>query len=1325
MNRLIKLLAVVVGAVQLCSGSPAKPLDNNRLRLVPLLTDGLIQDIQESPDGTRLLTHDRGYAPRLWDPRSMRILGFLSHDTREVSQAEMSKSGRIIVTSSFEEVKVWDAKTARLITSFNDNRRDGFGANRFAISSDDNLIALSEEGSDNGAIWLGKAPDYKFERVPNFTGNLFAYDAQFSPDNTKIAIVSGGDQEVVTYDLITKSTKLIAGDPKGHSFVQWSPDSKQLLLTGVSNEALLCEYSTGKIVGKFPHFIGDRGALANTLMAAIFVGPNLSQFVVCGENGVMSLYDRNSLNKVRELTGYSRPIREIRKSPDGLRIATYEDNDFANYDPLKIWDVTTGKEFPFERAGGPTAGAFNADGTSFWVGYRDGSIAKHSLTDGSTDRTVVSALQPLQRIQFFGQTGRVGVSTKFNPTNFFVFDSRKLDLATIYSAGEQTLANSPNGEYALSPGYSTDEEGNPTKRLACWQLSTQKPVTIFNPNAIGNVWLADNTFLVWTEKAIFHYNPANASDEQFLGVRYESAEAIRWVKPSADGKVILVAYQSSTSNQFNVQVVNIPSGELGATLGTPTENVPDNWAIAANQPLLFVNDQSTFAFNSKTGESLWNLKNRYIETAFNQYSLDGSKIYYLSGSTFRIVDPNTGKIVSEANAEGIGEGVINSSIAPDLNLIAFHQFNLINFFDSNTGKHIRTIKRPGSVTSIEFIQGQNRILIADSLQQVSIWDTQEIISKANPEPLGSLVIMDDSMDGKPPSWLVMDRDGRYDANDPNQVLGANYVLEWEGGLQPILVSQLKSLFYEPGLFAKLAGYDPDHVRPVPDRNQLKLFPEIAIEKSQNDPNRLNISLTERDGGGIGKTEILLNGKLVQTANRTGYISLKISDFQQFLLPSSQLQTGRGNTFSIVAYNAKGDLASLPESIDVGVPEGLKTPEVNIYALFVGVGDYVGASRDLTAPPYDAQALERAIRKSGERLLPNRVNITTLTTASAKSDPKNPNPSREAILAWFESTAQKATSSDIILVFFAGHGTSQIGDQSGYFFLTAGADPSSVTKSILGVHTISGEDLKTALAKIPAAKQVIILDTCHSGAAAGSLVQDRSVSGDYVRAYEAIRESSGTWLLAGSAADQLSYESRAVDHGLLTYSLLEAIDQVAPEALRGTPSGEYFLDVERWLSYAAARVETLRNEVGISGVQKPELKRSNYNQSFDIGVTRPQFRGEIALTPPKPIVLLGTFDEDGEDKLGLESALAKALENEPGYKLWLNVAKHPRTYRIAGQYTREDGKLKVRLFIQLYSADLQRNNLKVIPLEGPENDLQGMVDQIRKTVAQELAALKSN
>ena len=587
----------------------------------------------------------------------------------------------------------------------------------------------------------------------------------------------------------------------------------------------------------------------------------------------------------------------------------------------------------------------------------------------------------------------------------------------------------------------------------------------------------------------------------------------------------------------------------------------------------------------------------------------------------------------------------------------------------------------------------SNIMTVDPSGGISMWEARPSSTTAiakNGDDLQRLVSFYYTNLGE---YLIMDPQGRYDANDPAKVTCASYVLEWTGGLEPVAVAQLKQQFYEPGLLAKASGADKDPVRKVPDRSDLHLFPTITVKAAKNQT--YDISLGERDNGGVGKVEVFLNGKLVSQKEGVGFFSFDVSANEQYLLPQTQLPAGSGNILSVRASNENGDLTSTPTVLDIGIPEGLKTPNIKLYALCVGTADYAGTAGDLNAPAADARALSAALSDVGQRLLPGHIEVQTLTTG-----PGGTPPTRAAICQWFAETAKKATSSDIVFVFLSGHGTSKIAEIRDYFYLTMESDPSDLNALSASTGAISGTDLKRMLAAIPASKQVVVLDTCHSGAAAKSLMAaSKSVSGDYQRAYESIRETTGTWMLAGSAADQLSYESTSVDHGLLTYALLEAIDKATAEGLRQGSDNQLFLDVDRWLNYAAGRVESLRNEIGLAGIQKPEFKRSSTGSSFDMGVVDASKHGFLGLRAPRPIVIMGTFQKDEEDPIGLEKAVLPALKESQLFKLWTDVAKHPNVFRVAGTYTVSGDKVAVKVFVQKFDAEENRQTLETFVVDG--------------------------
>src|SRR5206468_3678717 len=88
--------------------------------------------------------------------------------------------------------------------------------------------------------------------------------------------------------------------------------------------------------------------------------------------------------------------------------------------------------------------------------------------------------------------------------------------------------------------------------------------------------------------------------------------------------------------------------------------------------------------------------------------------------------------------------------------------------------------------------------------------------------------------------------------------------------------------------------------------------------------------------------------------------------------------------------------------------------------------------------------------------------------------------------------------------------------------------------------ISTEELDNWMRKIKAQKQLLILDACNSGQAVTNLqelIGKREIPSDQKRALERLKDRTGTFILAASAANQSAYETSLYNQGLLTYSLL--------------------------------------------------------------------------------------------------------------------------------------------------------------------------------------------
>ncbi|MFQ3587370.1 MAG: caspase family protein [Fimbriimonadaceae bacterium] len=1269
-----------------------------RVRIVPQTSNFRLEDIEENLGRTRLLTHDRGYAPYLWDRQTRRLLRILSGNRGPVHTATFSADGTAILTASQADVRVWDSRRARERWEF-----DGRGLEpaegsltAAAISPDGRTAVVATEAG--GVLRLRPAGGADESRVEVRSVGGHAGPVRgiaFSADGRQVATCSE-DGSVAVWEVESWTIrKKIDGRSGSVFWVSFSGDGGKILASGPEIGAAAFAVADGRLLFRKPHHIGSKGFMRNTLMGALWIGAKQDEVVYAEESGDLVVVDGETGAERRRLRGHDGSLREIRKTRDGRRLATY-----GNDNRLIVWDAVSGTHLPFTRVNDlPTAGSFSQDGRYFLVGYASGAIREHDLQSGAVEGQVFGSVSPMYGASLYETPMGLGLHLQHGSVQSWAMAGQ---LPNTLERFETTSAGSGPNAPSVSP------DG----RRLLMRTARNRELHLFD-TATGK-WLAGwrtVTAWAWSPEGD-RYAVAFADGDVYVCRSDTGAAEYRWTF-DVDGGMKRIAFVPGGTT-----VVSTDSGtDLFAWDYTESGKMR---AIARLDPklegevgLYVVPDGSQVVLMTSMGAAFVDLAKaeptKLVRTGADTLepatlwgtSRDGKRLFFGTDDDRYVLDLEVGEIVFRKRSPRGVAGEANG-LSPDGKRVALMTANAVEVYDivegRPEGRLVGRLELSDAVRQVSFSPDGSRILASSPLDGMTIWDARETAS-GDFRRLGCLIAMRDG------GWLAMDESGRFDASDPADVRGAAFVLEWSEGLEAVDFAQLKSLFYEPGLLGKLLGADPTPVRAVPDLSAIRLYPSITLTPHEGNPMQVDVALEERDEGGIGQIRVSLNGKVVETRRRAGFFTVDLSTRTAFLLPETHLPPGRGNVLSVTATNGRGDLVSPPAVIDLGVPAGLRAPDVRLFALAVGVGDYAGDSGDLLAPSRDAAAIGEALSKVGERLLPGRIDLTVMTTApNVETRPTRPN-----IRRWFEQVAEKATSADIVFVFLAGHGTSAIGDQKGYFFLTQEANPSEIGPAIVSTGTVSAEDLKAWLAAIPANKQVVILDTCHSGAAADRLVGDsRSLSGDYQRAWEAIRDTTGTWLLAGSAADQLSYESPNVEHGVLTYALLEAVDRATADGLRLAPSGDLFVDVERWLGYAVARVESLKAELGLTGIQRPQFRRSGASASFDVGVTSEANRGMLGLRPPVPVVIVGEFEEDKEDPAGLEERVREAMRSATQVKAWFDVGKHPRVYRIAGSYTSSGSTVRLRVFLQAFDERAVRRTLETFELEGSADEVAASV-----------------
>ena len=259
---------------------------------------------------------------------------------------------------------------------------------------------------------------------------------------------------------------------------------------------------------------------------------------------------------------------------------------------------------------------------------------------------------------------------------------------------------------------------------------------------------------------------------------------------------------------------------------------------------------------------------------------------------------------------------------------------------------------------------------------------------------------------------------------------------------------------------------------------------------------------------------LFEQKLGQTA-KANYSLGKAREF------GSEAMTEQANPFT---------LAAPPQ------PNENKLPPVrNKWALVVGISEFRDAGLDLRYTSKDAKDFGAAlIDPRVGRFQPSNVHILAdeqVTTRRLKEE-----------LNWL---AREAQEDDLVVIFLATHGTSRQADTAEVNYIVTSDTELTPQDSLFATSLAMVELSDVVRARIKARRTVIILDTCHSGAAT-TQVKERATgladSSPSDAALDRIRQGVGRAILASSREEESSYEGAPFQNGYFTHFLLEALRQ---------------------------------------------------------------------------------------------------------------------------------------------------------------------------------------
>lgn len=576
----------------------------------------------------------------------------------------------------------------------------------------------------------------------------------------------------------------------------------------------------------------------------------------------------------------------------------------------------------------------------------------------------------------------------------------------------------------------------------------------------------------------------------------------------------------------------------------------------------------------------------------------------------------------------------------------------ITFWDLQQGREaFQLTGHSAAVSDLAFSKDGKVLFSAGFDGLVKVWSLEKRTELATLVPLNNT------------EWAVVTPDGLFDATRD-----ATQQMHYAVGKEKIALDQMKDKFYEPYLLPKLLGFHQEPIRTTPKLDGFDLYPEVKLAHPEENDGKLGISLNDQ-GGGIGRIVILINGK--EVINESRGVENTTGGFASFdygIQNHPYIKKGGLNKVTVRAYNKDGYLSSPEKSvylIDESKAGGGTSSKV--YGLVAGVSDYEGTDMDLKYAAKDAEDFYSALRLSSEsRFGKENVDIRLLSTQPGQQPPTKNN-----IRAALEAIKEKATSNDYLVVYLSGHGVTESGPEADFYYLTADASSMKVEASAdKASYALSSKEIAELIMAVPTVRQVLVIDACHSGQLAQNLTGSNfTMSSEEVRALETLKDRTGLYIIAGSAADAVSYEASAFDQGLLTYSLLYGMKGPALREDR-------YIDIINLFNFASQKVPELASEIG--GIQKPEVRVPNDLSTFDIGELGPEQRKQIVLKANRPAVAASAFQNEAtfSDDLQLGELIDQRLkqaesQNSEEGVMFVDTKTFPEAFVVRGRYSESD------------------------------------------------------
>lgn len=537
-------------------------------------------------------------------------------------------------------------------------------------------------------------------------------------------------------------------------------------------------------------------------------------------------------------------------------------------------------------------------------------------------------------------------------------------------------------------------------------------------------------------------------------------------------------------------------------------------------------------YDFKTGEMRWSQPKLNYNFATFQYTPDGKTILALGihwSPWVFVFDAQTGAKLSEnylPYCEFSARAVFNRKGTK----VYLPSGRDIYVVELETRETVQTLTDPTQSAERLTLLGDNRLVSTGSDNALRIWDLPSA------SLLGTISL---SGDGK--QWAWVHPSGRFEATSGFQ----EQMYFMQGSVKVPLAAYFES-YYTPGLIAQLMAGKPVEA-PVIEIKDLITPPSVTLTLAnaagtKQSDGKISVAAEQASfriaaasaEAKVAEIRLYQNGKLVESRTR----NLSVEDDKE------DTELGRGgkaetvsvallpgeNVFRAVAINeqrTESKPAELTVVFDAPKIESRTGGGLQLHVLVVGINAYKNPKYSLNYAVADATAIKEAVEKNAAGIF-SKVNVTTLF---------NENVTRAKLVETFNMIAQQSGPRDAFLFFYAGHGVMSSDAKPEFFIVPYDLTQLYGADDQLHAKAISSSELLVFSQKIPAQKQLYLLDACQS-AGALSAVAKRGAAEE--KAVAQLARASGTHWITASGSEQFATEFEKLGHGTFTYAVLEAL-----------------------------------------------------------------------------------------------------------------------------------------------------------------------------------------